>query len=93
MVEFTGKIKARDEQLRGALFSLTYALWNYSVKNQSTITVQTRLIQRFVALVQGISVYSDFIVSNREDSMIVHITTLLFILPIMIVHAMLCTHL
>lgn len=66
VVEFTGKLKAKDEQLRGALFSLTYALWNYSLQNQSTITIQTRLIQRFVALVQGISVYSDFIVCSFQ---------------------------
>ena len=79
MVEFTGKIKARDEQLRGALFSLTYALWNYSVKNQSTITVQTRLIQRFVALVQGISVYSDFIVRIIEMVQTVIAFTMIFI--------------
>ncbi|KNB46185.1 hypothetical protein JH06_0312 [Blastocystis sp. subtype 4] len=59
VIHFTNPSASDD--LRGSLLSLTYALWTYCSHNQSKITVQLKLIQRFVALIGSISTYSETI--------------------------------
>lgn len=51
-----------DDTLRGSLWALTYALWIYSCQGQTKITIQLKLIQRFVALIGSVSAFSEFMV-------------------------------